>query len=398
MEQATEEETVFKSQDAEVYRIPALIYDTDNKKLLAFAEKRRTADDASTEELVMKTGTVSRDEPTQEVKITWSEVSTVVKKADLQGYRPMNPCPIYDKTSKTLYLFFIRVEDNVSEYWQISWSCNKTRLCYMTTKDAGKSWSEMTDLTDGLAEIKKWSTFAVGPGHGLQTESGRLIVPVHAYYSCCSSCCFCYFSCFCCFCYFRCFNPEEVPQYALALYKDQSDTNWKCGKMLLNKSGECQMAEFVDEQHKSFIYCNARTKGGFREEAVSENNGEDFSNLIGDPKLVETAEGCQGSVVSFPAQSEGANGDSQNKWLLYTHPNDKFERKEIAVYLNESPQDRNAWSKPWIIYNGPSAYSDLAYIGDGWFACLMECGKKEYTEQIALKIFNYSDVKQGTGE
>ncbi|KAI3353297.1 hypothetical protein L3Q82_019835 [Scortum barcoo] len=372
-EKATEEETIFKPQGTEVYRIPALVYDTDNKKLLAFAEKRRTADDASTEELVMKTGTVSRDEPTQEVKITWSELSTVVKKADLQGYRPMNPCPVYDKTSKTLYLFFIRVEGNVSECWQIFWGCNKTRLCYIATKNAGKSWSEMTDLTDGLAEIKKWSTFAVGPGHGLQTESGRLIVPAHAYISSCS-------------------------QYALALYKDQSDTNWKFGKMLLNKSGECQMAEFVDEQHKSFIYCNARTKGGFREEAVSENNGEDFSNLIGDPKLVETAKGCQGSVVSFPAQSEGANRDSQNKWLLYTHPSDESKRINIAVYLNKSPQDRNAWSKPWIIYNGPSAYSDLAYIGDGWFACLMECGKNKFSEQIALKVFNYSDVKQGTGE
>ncbi|KAI3353296.1 hypothetical protein L3Q82_019834 [Scortum barcoo] len=340
-EKKRREGTVFKPplKGTEVYRIPALIYDTDNKMLLAFAEKRISEKDSSTEELVMKTGTVNRDEPTQEVKITWSELSTVVKKD--KDYRPMNPCPVYDKTSKTLYLFFIRVKGEERD--QIEQNKSTARLYYITSTDFGQTWSDEADLPETLPVIKNWATFAVGPGHGLQTESGCLIVPVYAH-----------------------IKSEKVVQYALALYKDQSDTNWKFGKMLPNESGECQMAEVVHEQHKSFIYCNARTKEGFREEAVSENNGEDFYSK-GDLKLVETKEyeGCQGSVVSFPAQSEGANGDlsqSQNTWLLYTHPSDESKRINIAVYLNKSPQEQNAWSKPWIIYNGPSAYSDLAWL------------------------------------
>lgn len=310
----------------------------------------------------------------------------MVSEAHPDGYRPMNPCPVYEKTSKTLFLFFIRVEGTVSEQWQRWWGSNKARLCYVTTKDAGRSWSDETDLTDRLPEIKQWATFAVGPGHGLQTKTNRMIVPVYAYASCSHSCC-----CIgCC-----CSKP-----YALALYSDDKGETWHFGNMLKNVSLECEMAEFIDDKNQSIIYCNARTEGGYREEAVSKNNGGHFSELSGE--LVETGKGCQGSIVSFPAQSEagdteGNQNQSPNKWLLFTHPTNKSKRIDLGVYLNRSPgkQNVNAWSKPWVINPGPSGYSDVAYIDNGCFACLMECGKKSEIEQIACRLFSYDDVKQG---
>lgn len=61
--------TVFLSNKDEVYRIPALFYDRDQNTLLALAEKRRTSNDASSEALVMKTGTIIKDEPTHALKI-----------------------------------------------------------------------------------------------------------------------------------------------------------------------------------------------------------------------------------------------------------------------------------------------------------------------------------------
>lgn len=56
------------------------------------------------------------------------------------------------------------------------------------------------------------------------------------------------------------------------------------------------------------------------------------------------------------------------------------------------------WSSPWIINKGPSGYSDLVYIGDGMFACLMERGDNSEIEQIAFSIFSYNEVKKGTEE
>ncbi|XP_051801880.1 sialidase-3-like isoform X1 [Acanthochromis polyacanthus] len=334
--------------------------------------------------LVMKRGELKEETPNVKT-IEWSELREV-KEAKIDGYRPMNPCPLYDKTSKTLFLFFICVEGTVSEQRQINCYTNKARLCYITSKDLGQTWTELTDLTDKLPEIKTWATFAVGPGHGLQTEQGRLIVPIHAYTSGMNSCCRLSKSC---------------APFALSLYSDDSGKNWQFGQMFQEKSIECQMAEFFDESGNSIIYCNARTEGGFREEHVSESNGHEFCKLSGVQKLMETGFGCQGSLVSFPSQNEDvANDESQkkNKWLLFTHPSHQCRRVSLGVYLNKTPRDPNSWSKPWIISSGPSGYSDLAYIGEGWFACLLESGEKKETEQIASVVFSYNELKQVIGE
>nr|XP_029135866.1 sialidase-3-like isoform X5 [Labrus bergylta] len=377
-EAVEDENTVFISKENDVFRIPALFYDRDRNILMAFSEKRKTSDDASAVALVMKTGTVNKDETTHRVTVKWSELK-LVKEAHIKGYRPMNPCPLYEKNSKTLFLFFICVEGTCKEKWQIWFNCNKARLCYITTKDAGQSWSGVTDLTDKLDEIKRWSTFAVGPGHGIQTEGGRLIVPVYAYVK----------------------NPSpcNAKSYSLALYSDDHGDKWQFGEMLQNESVECEMAEYFHDKENSIIYCNARSKKEFREEAVSSDEKLSFKPSSA-MKLVETGTGCQGSVVSFPAQrgDEGQSQNATNKWLLFTHPNHKSKRTDLGVYLNESPQDPKAWSKPWIINKGPSAYSDLAYIDDGWFACLMECGEISEIEQIACKVFSYQEVKQGITE
>jgi len=66
-----DQSTVFLSNKDknEVYRIPSLFYNRDRKVLMAFAEKRNTSNDASTEALVMKTGTFIKDETTHDLKI-----------------------------------------------------------------------------------------------------------------------------------------------------------------------------------------------------------------------------------------------------------------------------------------------------------------------------------------
>ncbi|XP_030595789.1 sialidase-3-like [Archocentrus centrarchus] len=375
-----EKQTVFQTK---VYRIPALLYERDSKTLIAFAEQRKTPDDASGEKLVMKKAEVKETNSSGKT-VEWSELR-VVKEAHIDGYRPMNPCPVYDKVNKKLFLFFICVEDSVTEQWQIKWYCNKARLCYITSTDFGETWSGVTDLTDKLTEIKDWATFAVGPGHGIQTGGRRLIVPAYAYYSCCRT------SCLCCSC----------KSNTLSLYSDDSGENWKFGEMFPTKSNECQMAEVYDDNGSSFIYCNARSDKCCRVDAFSENNGVTFS-VIRCSKLKETgSSGCQGSVISFPAQKESANAErdpSPNKWLLFTHPTSKSSRTDLGVYLNKSPCDPKAWSEPTIINGGPSGYSDLACIDDGWFACLFECGQHEIYEQLAFVVFSYNDIKKNTGE
>ncbi|XP_056136256.1 sialidase-4-like isoform X2 [Lampris incognitus] len=347
----------------------------EKNTLLAFAERRTTAADESTEMLVMKRGTLKKDDCNK-----WSELEEV-KKARLSGYRPMNPCPVYEKNTKTLFLFFICVKGTVSEEYQRYLGCNKTRLCYIKSHNDGQDWEEVQDLTDKLHDvIKDWTTFAVGPGHGIQLSSGRLIIPAYAYFPCVP---------------FNCSHP-----FALCLYSEDSGETWKVGNKLKKISLECEMAEIFDDAGQSYVYCNARSEGGCRIEAVSENNGEDFRILDSADKLVETGKGgCQGSVIAFPAQGESENANSipsQNAktWLFFTHPTSNSSRTNLGTYVNRSPLKPSEWSCPWVIQNGPSGYSDLALIGDGQFACIMECGEQSELERIACVVFTYRDFTE----
>ncbi|XP_005813128.1 sialidase-4-like [Xiphophorus maculatus] len=361
---------IFKSKDGEVFRIPAIYYNENEKTLFAFAEKRTSSNDSDAAALVMSTGKVNS---TSEVQ--WSRPTEVVRKCS-SGYRPMNPCVVYENHTQTLFLFFIYVIE--TELWQIEHHQNKARLCYITKKKNEEKWSEFTEVTDLVPVFNNWSTFAIGPGHGIQTKTGRMIVPAYAYT-----------------------KDKEPSPHAFCFYSDDYGSTWKCEEMLSETSLECQMTEILDSSSKdSLIYCNARTFGGHRVQAKIDKTG--FHTLTTVTPLKELNAGCHGSVISFPAQSGDAN-TSQEKWLLFSHPTKQksdWERLDLGVYLSTSPvrsvgEFNLVWSQPWVINKGPSGYSDLAYIEDGWFACLMECGEKTATEEIACQVFSYDEILKG---
>ncbi|KAL0162799.1 hypothetical protein M9458_042195, partial [Cirrhinus mrigala] len=282
----------------------------------------------------------------------WVSGHQVLTLACLPNHRSMNPCPVYERESKTLFVFFICVPIGVSEQDQIQAKKNQARLCYITSQDTGKTWSVVTDLKDVISEKEKnWATFGIGPGHGVQMKSSRLIIPAYVYY----------------------FDSRTEPtSYAFTFYSDDKGSTWHLGKCVDGESNECHMAEIIDDKGNSELYCNARSISGHRVEALSECNGEAFDKPSSTCKLIETGKGCEGSVLSFaPDQA------TEKTWLLYCHPTNPSKRASLGVYLNKSPLDASKWEDPkLIIYDGPSGYSDLAHCGDGkHFACLMECGE-----------------------
>ncbi|XP_077402765.1 sialidase-3-like [Vanacampus margaritifer] len=382
--------TLFEREPSGItYRIPALIYLRHSGTFLAFAEKRTSSRDCDAKLLVMRRGVQSDDGSVQ-----WLSSEELLT-ACLPDHRTMNPCPVFEKNSSTLFLFFVCILGNTSENRQIITGKNKTRLCYVSSGDDGLTWSEAKDVTESVIgqTIRKWATFAVGPGHGVQLENGRLIIPAYAYYI-----------------PYRCFSipvPRTVYPRALTVYSADFGKTWHMGKMLLKKSCECEMAEIIDHEGRSHLYCNARNFGGHRREALSENSGVCFDKPRTARELVEQPNGCQGSVIGFPAPEFIPSEDAENKtdtsplspdtqtWLLFMHPTSKHSRRDMGVYLNRSPLHSRGWDRPRIIHSGPSGYSDLAYNRDSdQFSCLMECGKESELEQIAFMSFTLKEVMQ----
>lgn len=71
----------------------------------------------------------------------------VLSTAQLLGHRSMNPCPVYDDFTGTIFLFFIAVLGHTSESYQLTTGKNVTRLCFVSSSNQGDTWSSVTDLT-----------------------------------------------------------------------------------------------------------------------------------------------------------------------------------------------------------------------------------------------------------
>nr|XP_009939090.1 PREDICTED: sialidase-4 [Opisthocomus hoazin] len=374
-----------KESNGVTYRVPALLYLPCVAKLLAFAEER--------------VGEAGWSSPLSILSGQWEDMR-VLETATLQHHRSMNPCPLYDEFTGTLFLFFITVLGRTPEAYQIVTGQNVTRLCCVTSTDQGLSWSTATDLTQQVigGTIKDWATFALGPGHGIQLRSGRLLVPAYSYHIDCKEC----FGQLC-----------KTTPHSFAFYSDDHGRSWRFGEFIPNlQTGECQLVSVDEEDGSNVLYCNARSPLGFRVQALSTDDGAVFHG----GQLPE--EGCptpghhgdahgltlvRGNPAVPPSPAAFFHAPT---WVLYSHPTSSMSRVNMGVHLSTFPRDAESWTEPWVIYEGPSAYSDLAYmelpyneasISGGKaisFACLYENGTRSPYEQISFSMFTLHDMLQ----
>ncbi|NP_001231029.1 sialidase-3 [Cricetulus griseus] len=387
-------------QKGTTYRIPALLYIPPSHTFLAFAEKRSSSKDVDALHLVLRRGVMKGH------SVEWGPLQPLME-ATLPGHRTMNPCPVWEQSTSRVLLFFICVPDRVTEHWQIRSGKNAARLCFLCSQDAGCSWGEVKDLTEEVigSELKHWATFAVGPGHGIRLQSGRLIIPTYAYYFSCRFLCF----------------PCSVKPHSLMIYSDDLGVTWHHGKLIGPQvTGECQVAEVTGTSGNLVLYCNARTPNRFRAESFSTDYGDCFQKPTLNTQLCEPRYGCQGSIVSFQPlkmpfsqdpigkaapttqksplldsflEREEGVGRPSGTWLLYSHPTSKKRRINLGIYYNRNPLEVTCWSRPWILHCGPCGYSDLAVVEEqGLFACLFECGQEHECEQIAFRLFSVQEV------
>ncbi|KAI1893870.1 hypothetical protein AGOR_G00128110 [Albula goreensis] len=372
-----------KEPSGVTYRIPALLYVPVSNSFLAFCEERLSPADSQAHLLVLRRGTFYRN------YVEWEDMK-VLETARLQGHRSMNPCPVYDEFTNTVFLFFIAVLGNTTESFQLVTGKNVTRLCFVSSHDQGKTWSPVTDLTKSVIgdTIKDWATFALGPGHGIQLKSGRLLVPAYAYHIDCKEC----FGQLC-----------MTTPHSFCFHSDTHGRSWRFGEAVPTlDSVECQMVSVDQEDGTNILYCNARSPLGVVGFPAPLRLSHEYQSPLLNPHGSTSSHSRHWTFCAPPptADPHPAKNFLTPTWVLYSHPSLPNARRNLGVYLSLFPRDPDSWSEPWVIYDGPSAYSDLAYLElpateappVTAFACLFENGSRTAYDEISFTIFTLYEL------
>lgn len=159
------------------FRIPSLLRTTEDT-LLAFAEGRAESNrDYGNINTMVKRST--------DDGATWSGLAEVVGTG--QGTWG-NPTAVVDRDTGTIFLFLSwnaagMSQDGADGTTPITaWGERRVELFTSSKEEDGTTWHGPVDLTTAVtpkkhADGSAWAWDAVGPGAGIQTSTGRLIVP-----------------------------------------------------------------------------------------------------------------------------------------------------------------------------------------------------------------------------
>jgi sialidase-1 len=314
------------------YRIPAVVAGPQGT-LFAFAEGRTSnCNDFGDVDILM---TQSTDGGRQ-----WSPPIVVAQFDRLQAG---NPAPVWDTADPRFpkgRLFLFYNTGDVSEH-QMRLGKGTRQVFYITSTDAGASWSAPTDITpwvhfnkNSTQPEKDWRTNATTPGHALQFQEGpfkgRIYIPANHSQG----------------------PPQEgFNEYrAYGFYSDDHGQTWAVSSDVpVPSSNEAIGVELPNGQ----LMLNIREQNGKTKKrlvALSDDGGGHWKSTHFDPALISPV--CQSSVLLFKGK--------QDTLLLYSGPNSTEKRVQMTV--KASFDLGQSWPIEKEIYSGTAAYSDLVQI------------------------------------
>ena len=348
------------------YRIPALTV-TKAGTLLAFAEGRKDgAGDVGDVDMLLRRS-LDGGRTWQPVQVLWDDGKNSCS----------NPIVIVERATGEIILI---VTHNIgTQKDQMTLMAGRGdghgTVWIMKSRDDGVSWTAPTEITSQV-KLPDMGFYAVGPGVGVQLQSGRMVMPS----------------------FYRPFSPETATRREIqfssrshVIYSDDYGVSWKVGGISEPGTNECQMVQLSDGRlmlnMRSFHRLNQRAV------AISDDDGISWRQFHHDAELIEPT--CQASII---AASDGATG---NKGLLLLFSNPASKRREnMTVRLSED--EGETWPYANVLHPGLSAYSCLAALGDGRFACLYErstaVGAKEPYDKITFASFDIEWVKAKKNE
>ena len=325
-------------QNVRHYRKPALLR-TSKGSLLAFGEARHTSrHDKGDSDLVFRRSTDKGE--------SWSKIETIHPDEGEEIVSFGTACPVQDKESGRIWLFYTR---------------NKTDVLLSWSDDDGQSWAAPSNMTSTLCQTN-WTSVITGPSVGIQLErgehAGRLIVPAAHIEP----------------------NKDAKVRRAHVFYSDDQGKTWQSGGSAGNHTWEAQAVELVDGgimmnmRNHAYIDGGEKSKRQRRVVATSKDGGLTWGQLIYEEQLQDPR--SQASIVRamWP-------GDGQRGLLLFSNPADRDELHWLT--LRSSTNEGRGWTNGTPIHPKGS-YSSLSPRGDGAVDCLFESSSSILFTRIEL--------------
>lgn len=260
--------------------------------------------------------------------LNWSEPEVVVPGLYEEHRVAGNIAPIQDRTTGRLFLPFNR--GNIEAWMTYS-------------DDNGLTWFEPFEIP-GVID-RSWTWVGFGPPAGIQSSSGRLLVP--AYYST------------------SIIYDNGLLTSAYVMYSDDHGVTWKNSNRVRNApfaflsgilGNENQIAQFSDGR----LIMNSRTLFGARIVSFSEDDGLTWSRMKRTEFLPSPAFGVEGSTLIV-------NIDGTDV-VYYSGPNSNSSlRLDMTIFRSS---DGLLWEEVTLVEIGQVGYSSLLHMHNGKIAIL----------------------------
>ncbi|MBR0509237.1 MAG: exo-alpha-sialidase [Clostridia bacterium] len=207
---------------------------------------------------------------------------------------------------------------------------NYRRAFYMRGSADGRTWGDAVEITEAFGGVKRFfSVLAIGPGHGICTKAGRLIVPVWLAYN-------------------RTDPQAHHPSFIATLYSDDGGGRWQAGETIdspaLKDPSECNIAELPDGRFLLMI--RNENPEHIRFASISGSGVSGWSSPFPLPALPDPI--CQGSLAIH-----------KNR-LLFVNCKHRTHRKNLTLSVSgDLFQTLKA-----VPVDSEGGYSDIAVTGD----------------------------------